>query len=334
MVQLTFPQAGDLPDAAYFAFAAGRGRSGVISGLTLTADFAVPEVTVAPGKAAIDRGDMSTSHPNINPSETVSDAAAIVETESQTVSLTSGTLNHIFLDANVGNDDSPTVIANTTGSPPTTASVKIGEVDANANTVSGQWNLITEDGTLSYPDADAANSEVQSLPTGVSVINRGTGVRISDGGVSVSSVEAVDSFTGPGGNTSTRRVGLPTGAVIMFSGSTSDIPDGYTLCDGTDPRSGASSVPDLRNRFIAGAGDEYTVGTTGGEKEHQLTLGELPSHSHGYDEGIAGGASGDGDNSFASVNAGLQNAQTDTAGNDEAHENRPRFFSLAFIFKL
>jgi microcystin-dependent protein len=125
---------------------------------------------------------------------------------------------------------------------------------------------------------------------------------------------------------------LPTQAVIMWSGSISDIPDGFTLCDGTDPRSGSSSVPDLRNRFISGAGDEYNVGATGGEKEHQLTVGEMPSHTHT--------ANSDGSKTTSAVPGSeltLADSGTNTTsvtGNDEPHENRPRFFALAFIFKL
>jgi len=172
MVELTFPQPGDLPDAAYFAFASGRARSGIISGLTFTADFSAPEVTVDPGKAVIDRGDMTTVHPNISPAETVSDAVAVVEIESQTVALASGTLNHIFLDANIANDDSGTVIQNTTGAKPTTASLKIGEVDTSANTVSEGWNRIADDGTLTYPDSDAATDASSRLQEGTIVYER------------------------------------------------------------------------------------------------------------------------------------------------------------------
>jgi len=159
MVELTFPQPGDLPDAAYFAFVSGRGRSGIISGLAFVADFTVPEVAVDPGKAVIDRGDMTTSHPNIDPAETVSDAVAVVEIESQTVALASGSLNHIFLDANVANDDSGTVVANTTGSKPTTASLKIGEVDTTTNTFTDQWRLVADDGTITYPTESAIDED-------------------------------------------------------------------------------------------------------------------------------------------------------------------------------
>jgi hypothetical protein len=172
MVELTFPQPGDLPDAAYFAFATGRARSGIINGLAFAADFTVPEVTVDPGKAVIDRGDMTTVHPNIDPAETVSDAVAVVEIESQTVALAPGTLNHIFLDANVANDDSGTVVANTTGAKPTTASLKIGEVDTSSNSVSEGWNRIADDGTLTVPDSGAAGDASSRLQEGTIVYER------------------------------------------------------------------------------------------------------------------------------------------------------------------
>jgi len=172
MVELTFPQPGDLPDAAYFAFATGRARSGIINGLTFAADFTVPEVTVDPGKAVIDRGDMTTVHPNIDPAETVSDAVAVVEIESQTVTLASGSVNHIFLDANVANDDSGTVVSNTTGTKPTNASLKIGEVDTSANSVSEGWNRIADDGTLTFPDSGAADDASSRLQEGTIVYER------------------------------------------------------------------------------------------------------------------------------------------------------------------
>lgn len=52
--------------------------------------------------------------------------------------------------------------------------------------------------------------------------------------------------------------GVPNGAIIMWSGSVATIPDGFSLCDG------ANGTPDLRNRFVIGAGNTYAVGATGG----------------------------------------------------------------------
>ena len=44
----------------------------------------------------------------------------------------------------------------------------------------------------------------------------------------------------------------------MWSGSIGSIPAGYVLCNG------ANGTPDLRDRFIVGSGNSYSVGSTGG----------------------------------------------------------------------
>lgn len=64
------------------------------------------------------------------------------------------------------------------------------------------------------------------------------------------------------------------GVIVMWSGSADNIPEGWALCDGTN------GTPDLRDRFIVGAGGEYTVGDTGGAKEVTLTTEQMPKHSH------------------------------------------------------
>lgn len=51
---------------------------------------------------------------------------------------------------------------------------------------------------------------------------------------------------------------IPTGGIIMWSGAIGSIPTGYVICDGTN------GTPDLRDRFIVGAGNSYSVGNTGG----------------------------------------------------------------------
>lgn len=51
---------------------------------------------------------------------------------------------------------------------------------------------------------------------------------------------------------------VPTGGIIMWSGSIGSIPSGYVICDGTN------GTPDLRDRFIVGAGTSYSVGNGGG----------------------------------------------------------------------
>ena len=67
---------------------------------------------------------------------------------------------------------------------------------------------------------------------------------------------------------------VPSGGIIMWSGSVASVPSGWFLCDGTN------STPDLRNRFIVGAGDTYAVDATGGAASVTLTEAQLPAHTH------------------------------------------------------
>ena len=46
---------------------------------------------------------------------------------------------------------------------------------------------------------------------------------------------------------------IPKGGIIMWSGATTAIPQGWALCDGTN------GTPNLRDRFIVGAGSTYAV---------------------------------------------------------------------------
>jgi microcystin-dependent protein len=71
----------------------------------------------------------------------------------------------------------------------------------------------------------------------------------------------------------------------MFAGA--GTPPGYLLCFGQST-SGypllakmMSTVPDLRNRFIIGAGSSYGIGATGGESTVSLSSSQIPGHSHG-----------------------------------------------------
>lgn len=69
---------------------------------------------------------------------------------------------------------------------------------------------------------------------------------------------------------------VPSGIICMWSGESTAIPSGWHLCDGEE------GTPDLRDRFIVGAGSTYKVKDTGGEATHKLTTNEMPSHNHGF----------------------------------------------------
>ena len=67
---------------------------------------------------------------------------------------------------------------------------------------------------------------------------------------------------------------VPTGGIIIWSGSAAAIPIGWYLCNGTN------GTPDLHARFVIGAGPTYAVGATGGAATVTLATGNLPAHSH------------------------------------------------------
>ena len=69
---------------------------------------------------------------------------------------------------------------------------------------------------------------------------------------------------------------IPSGLIAMWSGASSAIPSGWALCDGSN------GTPDLRDRFIVGAGSSYSVGNTGGSDSVTLTTAQIPSHTHAH----------------------------------------------------
>tara|TARA_B100000965_G_scaffold281531_1_gene239424 strand:- start:4061 stop:5638 length:1578 start_codon:yes stop_codon:yes gene_type:complete len=153
---------------------------------------------------------------------------------------------------------------------------------------------------------------------------------------------------------------IPVGGIIIWSGAQNAIPTGWALCDGSSGR------PDLRNRFVVGAGSTYSVGATGGDKDaytvsHTHTTNSTGSHAHGVsDPGhlhsylrTTNFASGGGDAS--NRRAPFQETSTNTAGNftgisissggshshsvnssgsSGTNKNLPPYYALCYIIKL
>jgi len=142
--------------------------------------------------------------------------------------------------------------------------------------------------------------------------------------------------------------GVPSGVIVMWSGTIANIPTGWALSNGSN------GTPDLRNRFIVGAGSDtlsvwgfnkttgastFTggqsyvgVGSTGGNVGVALTIGEMPAHTH------SGGATYPGSGTEQNQSGGPEdyttfNVNTGSAGGNEYHENRPPYYALAFIMK-
>ena len=127
------------------------------------------------------------------------------------------------------------------------------------------------------------------------VANGGTGVTTSTGTGSVV-LSASPALTGtptaptPSITTDTTQIAttefvrniIPTGVILLWSGSQASIPTGWLLCDGT------SGTPDLRDRFVVGAGSTYAVAATGGSNTVTLDTTQIPSHTHTFSGTTAG----------------------------------------------
>ena len=74
-------------------------------------------------------------------------------------------------------------------------------------------------------------------------------------------------------NTVQRRA-FPSGGILMWYGNIANIPSGWLLCNGTN------GTPDLRDRFVVGAGSSYSIGNTGGSNTVALSSPMIPPHSH------------------------------------------------------
>ena len=132
------------------------------------------------------------------------------------------------------------------------------------------------------------NTQVQTIDTGsnghVKVITEGgERLRISNGGqIGLSGANYGSSgqvLTSPGSGSAaawTTVIGVPSGIIAVWSGAEGAIPSGWYLCNGSN------GTPDLRNRFIvgAGSGSSYSVGNTGGSNTVTLSTSQIPSHSH------------------------------------------------------
>jgi len=79
---------------------------------------------------------------------------------------------------------------------------------------------------------------------------------------------------------------MPTGGIIMWSGTIATIPTGWALCDGTN------GTPNLTGKFIvhadADSSGTYNVGATGGANDVTLTTSEMPAHNHSGSTASAG----------------------------------------------
>jgi hypothetical protein len=133
---------------------------------------------------------------------------------------------------------------------------------------------------------------------------------------------------------------IPIGGIIMWSGTTSDIPAGWTLCNGV--ASNGQTPPDLRDRFIVGAGSAYSPKATGGATSHTLAATNLPTHTIPYKDifyseggGTVAVTNNKGSGDSDSDNKGYEIDRTATfTGNATAIDHRPPYMALCYIMRV
>jgi microcystin-dependent protein len=159
---------------------------------------------------------------------------------------------------------------------------------------------------------------------------------------------------------------IPQGVIVMWSGAIASIPAGWAFCDGT------LNTPDLRDKFILASGTVNAVNTTGGANTITLTTTELPAHTHtatttsngahshgngpnssgvfysdplpaelpdGLTRGSEFGDSGASGISRGGFQTSTDGAHTHTLTTDAMSaatpfDNRPAYYTLAYIMKL
>jgi len=229
--------------------------------------------------------------------------------------------------------------------------------------------------TLTTPDLGTPSAIVLTnatglpLTTGVTgtlpVANGGTGVTTSTGtgntvlsasptltGAPLAPTPAVTDDTTKIATTEFVRNIIPSGIITMWSGSIVSIPTGWLLCDGS------SGTPDLRDRFIVGAGSTYAPAATGGSANavvvshtHTGTTVSAGTHQHSLqfaassaDDGPTSpnGTRTDGNGVVTTMNgnhlalsagAHTHTFTTDSSGVSGTNANLPPYYALAYVMK-
>jgi microcystin-dependent protein len=147
---------------------------------------------------------------------------------------------------------------------------------------------------------------------------------------------------------------FPSGGIIIWSGSVASVPSGWYLCNGSN------GTPDLRDRFVVGAGSTYAVADTGGSANaiavshtHTATTASDGTHNHDVVGTKSDGYTIYGADKFYTVSSGGPSQYVDaikstgiasagphthtitvaSAGSSGTNANLPPYYALAYIMK-
>jgi microcystin-dependent protein len=256
--------------------------------------------------------------------ETDSGSANLLWGEQQTVTLDKGYFSVLLgegaLITGVPHPDLSTLFRG-----PTASERWIGITVKGIGAGGANVNILPRLRLLSSPYAFLASQAVKVVrsDTGADLISS------SANAVTVNGTVTASSFAGNGT--------IPLGGIIMWSGSTA--PPGWALCNGQN------GTPDLRGRFVlgAGAGTGLTardLGQMGGVEAHTLTAAEMPAHNHPTTVGTVGYVASWNSSREATKapdqgrNNGNQTQGSAMAGGGQPHDNMPPYYVLAYIMRI
>lgn len=129
----------------------------------------------------------------------------------------------------------------------------------------------------------------------------------------------------------TKETYKPLTLIRTYAGLAADIPAGWQLADGT------AGAPDLRDKFVVGAGSLYAQGAVGGSTT--ITTNNLPAHTHPYNDkdttytaNTIAVQSGNGTTVVQSLTAGGgDTARTSGNNTTTAAPYLPPYFATAYI---
>ena len=155
--------------------------------------------------------------------------------------------------------------------------------------------------------------------------------------------------------TAAASAAFPVGGIILWSGSVAAIPATWQLCNGTN------GTPDLRDKFVVGAGSAYAVNATGGTADSIVvahthtgtTGGQSANHTHGTTFNRTNKSGNATNFMLTDPNAGAENNNGQTTlttggvSSDHAHSfttastggsgtntNLPPYYALCYIQKM
>ena len=181
-----------------------------------------------------------------------------------------------------------------------------GSTDSSTySTFSGSYTDLTNKPTLVSNLNDLSDVDTTGVTNGKIIKHNGTSWVIAD--------DQSGGAGGGGGN-------VAVGSIMIWSGAVIDIPTGWQLCNGTN------GSPDLRDKFVIGAGSTYNPDDFGGSADWSL-----PAHSHDITAYNGSDLNGDGVLGIGgSQNLGTITTQSEGSGTGTG-DNLPPYYALCYI---